>query len=346
MCNRVQDVNIELIGRIARGELLPCLQRLCCNLDHLLFTTYRPRTLPFQHLERLFNHLVVYGVRPRLEIYLNHCQFDGDRKFADYRFKADLVHLHYHNYVVNKLHVQRCPSVTSAEYLGVLDVFCQHNKKQRTAPLERTFDLAKFTRLYDCIRVVVLDNESTPKRSVNSALFLQFLTAHRALIELELRGARFGNENFYYRLVTVESLRSTLITLIVFEDRAEFREHIDFRFLNALSSLRRLQTNLVTSSAMPNLVAMMPVGSEFRLQSWHSSYGSLYYQYNINRVNDLYELRLESRSFTVDLKKEILLGAYALEGLQHTLRKEASLLHWLDEVPTHRANQLSLLLTK
>lgn len=342
MCNQVQEVNIELIGQITRGELLPELQRLCCNTDKLLFTTYRPSTMVFNHLERLFNHLVVYGVRPNLEIYLNHCQFNPRRNATDYQFKADLVHSHFFNYVVNKLNLQRCPSVTCVEYLGFLDVM----NLNRKTDCERVFDMPKFTRLYNCIQVVILDNEQqSTKRHVKPDLFLRFLGAQQALTDLELRGARFTDENFYFRLVTLTSLKDTLSTLIMFEERGEFREHIDFSFLNAFASLRRLQTNLVPISAMPNLIGTMPDCSNFRLHCWHPTLGSSYYLFHISRVCSLYTLRVDLQT-AKELQSNVRTGDFSLQGIKCLLQQAKNIPHWLDEVPMHRANQLSLRLAK
>ena len=327
MCNQVKYVGDDLFGNVVSGKLLPRLIKLFLNLDKLVFTAYRPPTQDVQHFARLFNHLTTNNLRPNLEIFFNHCQFDRTRKFSDYRFGMDLVSVHRHNYVINKLNVQLCPSVVSCEYLGVLR---QVKKLDGESP-ERKFDFLKFNRLYGCIRSVIVNNEGS---QVDSALFLNFLAGPKALTELHLRHSGLGKVDFYDRLTELDSLNRTLIKLSILESPLEFRKRIDFMFLSAFPCLRSFNTNVAPVKTMCDLIRLMRPGADFEMKCLHPSVRKTIHHIQFRRSNDLYEFALKISYFESQVPRRILHYSYGLEKLAILLPGllyHAKVRHWLDD---------------
>ena len=341
-CNQVE--NVDLIGSIARGEVLPEVESIFCNLSNLISTSQRPNDSQMRKFEKLFRQFMAPEVKKELKVFLNHIFLNPARQqpdawnFTDFLFDQPLLLSQYHNHVTNRLSLYHCPTVISTEYLDVLCTFYHLRPNQNEQPVEsdRVFGFLQFARLFPFLRKVKFDNRSIALSALNQKadadLFISFLSECLGLTNLELQMTGFTNGNFYDRLATLYSM-ATLTTLVVLEQPTVFRQRIDFKFLSSFIYLHEFSTNLVTKEMASDLIGMMRVCGDFRFQFCSQSLGNRFHQISVKRLDhSRYEISLGHEylgsEFNRPISKHV---CHGLNGAKQFLLAQLAIPHWLDE---------------
>ena len=347
-CEEYREMNLNEIMRFAMGKKGE-LEHLSVSLSRLRSTTdmLPPELLP--SLKSLYLQLADasrFGViRSGLRngIYFAGVSLEFSIPFECYGFTAKLIDLHRQRSVW-----QACPSVNQVDYLNSNDLFYDEFYDHSTylqpnqPPAEEHLRFGRFIHLYPNIQIVVLDNSSELRPTVDQKAFLCFLQSCRALVKLLIRCACLPSE-FYDQLAKLPSL-AELRSLILFEQIGAYPELVRLgHLLSSFKQLRYLSTNLATCDLMLDLVARMPKKASFEFAFWCpranvSWPNSDWFQFNFLPIAGApvfwHKLRLEQFKLNVpNFKRELFTGFFTTNNLraafsQASVRKLAST--WLD----------------
>lgn len=328
-----QNSVVDVFLKIARSELLPGLETLCCSQDIGGLASYQLTPDERIPVRELYEQLVSLSQRDQLKsnlkIYIQDLRFQANRPYDDCGYQLKLLKFHANNLLLGH-EVQPTYLVAKVDYLDVMAAFFLDQ-----APVFSDANRSNpFFRLYPNLRIVAFNNRT--RQTIPLPEILGFLGCCFGLVRLEMRSTNFGPD-FYAQLPQLPSLAG-LNSLVISEqppsqaDDPAFAHHIDFEsLLSQFRYLQILQTNLVTWPALLRLVRWIQVNGHFEID--FSVDHDFYTRFKLT-LNGDYELRINvqrfGEQFSVTKHREYF---QELEDLEEHLRgiNPALYAHWLDD---------------